>query len=184
MLLHKVCTEIYAVMRDLRMSSKPAVGGKGLLIALMTEKPWLLPILYQIYSLQGASIEELKELLGLRTYIVKRGVWWLTRNGIVEKSGEKYVVVKDYLKAVGEILMSACTTGREYVVKIGSTYFVSIVRRTRITAYSVPERILREFLDKELGSKSVKELAGETGYSERLVARILKLRAILSECKK
>jgi len=165
-------------------SRETPVSGKGRVIALLVEKPWLLPFLYHIYSLQGATLNELKEILGLKTYIIKRGVWWLVKSGIVEKSGDKYVVSKAYVKPVEEIMMYVCTSGREYVVKMGSTYFVTIVHRTRITAYTVPEYLFREFLNRKLENRSVKDIASETGYSVKLVARVLKLYSILDICKK
>ena len=160
------------------------IGGKGLLVALLTNKPWLIPFLYHIYSLQGVTLNELKEILGLRTSVIKRGLWWLTRNGVVEKTGDKYVINREYVKHVEEIMMTSCITGKEYVVKIGKTYFVAIVRKTRITAYTVPEEIFTDFLNRKLENRTVKDVAAETGYPERLVARVLKLYTILETCRR
>ncbi len=160
------------------------LGGKGLLIALLTNKPWLIPFIYHIHSLQGVTLNELKELLGLKTSIIKRGLWWLLRNGIVEKSGEKYIIAKEYIKHVDELLLDTCTTQKEYVVRYGKTYFVAIVRRARITAYTVPEEIFKDFLNRKLENRSVKDIASETGYPERLVARVVKLYQILEICRR
>lgn len=160
------------------------IGGKSLLIALITSKPWLIPFIYQIHSLQGASLNELRELLGLRTSIIKRGLWWLMRNGIVEKINDKYVISKNYIKHVEELTLNTCTTKREYIIKYGKTFFVTIVRKTRITAYTVPEELFKNFLNRKLENRSVKDIASETGYSEKLTARILKLYQILDTCKK
>jgi hypothetical protein len=83
------------------------VGGKGLLVALLTRRPWLIPFIYHVYSLQGATLDELRELLGLKTSVIKRGLWWLIKHGIIERSGDKYVVSRDYSSIVGELIMNS-----------------------------------------------------------------------------
>jgi hypothetical protein len=70
------------------------------------------------------------------------------------------------------------------VLKIGSTYYVAITRRARITAYTVPEEVFKDFLNRKLENRSVKDIASETGYPPRLVARVLKLYNILDSCRR
>ncbi len=160
------------------------LGGRGLLLALINNKPWLIPFIYHIYSLQKTSIEELREILGLRTSVIKRGLWWLMKNNIVEKTGDKYMINREYIRYIDELILNYCITGKEYVLKIGSTYYVAIVKKTKITTYTVPEKILREFLNKKLENRTPKDLSAETGYPEKLVGRVMKLYEILDICRR
>ncbi|MET1159686.1 MAG: hypothetical protein ABWW65_01880 [Thermoprotei archaeon] len=166
------------------MSNRNEESGKQVLVSVLTSKPWLLPILYHVYSLQGAKLNELKELLHLRTQVIKRALWWLTKSGLVEKSGEKYIVSKNYAKYVEELALTLCTTGREYVARIGRTYIVVVIRRARITAYTVPEHVLKKLMNRKLENRSVKDIAAETGMPLRLTARALHLYRILDNCEK
>ncbi|RLG80604.1 MAG: hypothetical protein DRO13_03360 [Thermoprotei archaeon] len=155
---------------------------KGKVVNILTSRPWLLPFIYHIYSLQGVKLIELKTLLGLKTAVVKRGLWWLIKSGIVEKKGEKYVISQQHTKHLAKLMLAACTTGRRYVVKIGKVYLVAVVRKSRITAYSVPEDALNKLLNRKLENRSIKDIAAEVKMPLKLTARALKLYETLNTC--
>ena len=164
------------------MNSK--ISRKAVFIDLITRKPWLTPVIYTVYSLQGVTLSELRENLGVRTSVVKRALWWLMKHGIVEKTGEKYIIAKDYTSIVDELFLNSCRVGKTFVFKIGSTYFIAVVRNSKITAYSVPEKYLKEASSLKLENVKPVELSREAGIPVKLASRIIKLHSILENCRK
>ena len=163
------------------------ISPRGILLALITKKPWLLPFIYYIHSYSGLQLNELRELMNLKTLIIRRALWWLTKYGIVEKSGEKYVITEKYRKILDELLLNYCTTGKVHVLKIGKTYFVAIVKRTRISTYTVPSDILDKLIEMETNVQmefTAKDLSDALGIPFNLAQKTLKLKQVLSECRK
>jgi len=166
----------------IEMNSK--ISRKAVFIDLITRKPWLTPVIYTVYSLQGATLSELRENLGVRTSVVKRALWWLMKHGIVEKTGEKYIITREYTSVVDELFLNSCRVGKSFAFKIGSTYFIAIVRNSKITAYSVPEKYLREISSLKLENMKPTELSREANIPVKLASHIIKLYSILKNCKK
>ncbi|OYT40398.1 MAG: hypothetical protein B6U89_02285 [Desulfurococcales archaeon ex4484_58] len=157
--------------------------GKGLLLALITRKPWLIPFIYHVHVMQGATMNELREILGLKSMVIKRALWWLTKNGIMVKAGEKYVIEQSYRKHVDELLLNTCTTGKRYVVKLGRTYFVAIVKRTRISTYTVLEKHYEELKNIDPEKASMEEVAKNKKLPVKIVSKTFDLIKTLKECR-
>ncbi|GEM_PF-1586560 len=163
------------------------ISPRGVLLALITRKPWLIPFIYYIYTYSGLRLNELKELMNLKTLIIRRALWWLTKYGIMEKSGEKYIVAEKYRKILEELLLNYCTTGKTHVLRIGKTYFVAIIRKTRISTYTIPSDILDKLVEMETNVQTeftAKDLSDALGIPIKLAQKTLKLKQILSECRK
>lgn len=160
---------------------------KDILAHILSKRAWIIPILYHIYSLGGAKISELRKILGLKTMVLKRAVWWLTKYGLIEKSGEeKYVLSKDYRGIIEELFMSMCRTGRYYIIRYGATYVVITVKKTRISSYTVPSKLLEQLikLEEQVGSSFTHiDLANSLNIPPKLAYRVVKLRNLLKECK-
>ncbi|ADI32623.1 hypothetical protein [Staphylothermus hellenicus] len=168
------------------MSENDEISGKAVVITLMTKRPWLIPFIYYIYTYSGLTIEELRKLVGVRTQIIKRALWWLAKNNIVEKRGEKHVIKEEYSKHIEKLLLDHCTTGKTHVLKIGKTYFVAIIRRTRISTYTVPEDLYNKLVEYELNVQTEfqpEDLANSLNIPIRLAHRVVALRRILRECR-
>jgi len=160
---------------------------RGLIIDLLTKRTWLLPFIYYIHSYQGLTLDELRELTGVRTQVIKRALWWLRKYGVIEQCGEKYIITEDARPIIDEFLLDYCTTGKHHILKTGSTYFVAIIRRTRITAYTIPAQYIEELKKMEENVQTeftAEDLANTLGIPRNLAHRITYLRKILKECSK
>lgn len=167
------------------IDNEEKTGGKAVIVALITRRPWLIPFIYYIYTYSGLTLQELKELTGLRTQIIKRAIWWLTKNNIVEKRGEKYVIKEEYSKHVSELLFNYCSTGKTHVLRIGKTFFVVIIRKTRISTYTVPQDLYSKLTEYESNVQTEfqpKDLAEALNIPIRLAHRVIALRKTLQEC--
>lgn len=161
---------------------------RDILAHILSNRAWIIPILYHIYSLGGARISELRETIGLKTMVLKRAIWWLTKYGLIEKSGEeKYVLSKDYRRVIGELFMTMCRTGKYYIIRYGATYIVINVKKTRISSYTVPGKLVEELikLEEQVGSSFTHiDLANSLNIPPKLAYRVVKLRNLLKECRK
>ena len=160
---------------------------KEIIVFIASKRPWLIPILYTLYSAGSADIQELKEILGVRSTIVKRGLWWLTKYGVVEKSGEKYIVSKDYRPILDEMFLDMCRTRHYYILRFGATYLVIVVKKTRITSYTVPVKLVNELarMEENVGTQfTVIDFAQAANIPPKLASRVVRVRRLLLECKK
>lgn len=167
------------------MSKNNEISDKAIIITLITKRPWLIPFIYYIHTYSGLTLEELRKLVGVRTQIIKRALWWLAKNNIVEKRGEKYVIKEEYARFIEKLLFNYCTTGKTHVLKIGKTYFVVIIRRTRISTYTVPEDLYDKLVEYELNVQTEfqpEDLVNTLNIPIRLAHRVVALRRILREC--
>ncbi len=159
---------------------------REILLVVLTRRPWLIPFIYEIHGLGGASISELRESLSIRTPIIKRALWWLQKYGVIDRSGDKYVIEQDYRPLIDELKLQLCRHNREYVLKLGATYFVIILRRTRITSYSVPEELvnrLEELITNAGGTEfTPKDLADALSIPYKLASRVVKTYRLLRKC--
>ena len=159
---------------------------REIILVLITRRPWLTPFIAEIHSLGGTSIGELRELLGVRTPIIKRALWWLQKYGVVEKSGEKYVISQEYRPVVDELKLQLCKQGRVYVLKLGATYFVIAMRRTKITSYTVPEKLIEKLdeLTTNAGGAEFtpKDLVDTLSIPYKLASRVVKTYKLLRAC--
>ncbi len=159
---------------------------REIILVLITRRPWLTPFIIEIHSLGGTTIGELRELLGVRTPIIKRALWWLQKYGVVEKSGEKYVINLEYRPVMDELKLQLCKQGRVYVLKLGATYFVITLRRTKITSYTAPEKLIEKLdeLTTNAGGAEFtpKDLVDTLGIPYKLANRVVKTYKLLRAC--
>ncbi|WFO75680.1 hypothetical protein J4526_02040 [Desulfurococcaceae archaeon MEX13E-LK6-19] len=168
------------------MERKPT--RKEVIAVIASRKPWLIPLIYTIYSLGGsAKLEEIKEILSLRSIVLKRGLWWLQKFGIATRKNDKVVMDPEYKKVLDELFMDICKTRNYYILKFGATYLVVSVKRTRISSYTVPAQLVEE-LAKMVNNVSAeftpKDLAEAMGIPPKLAYRVVKTRKLLIECSK
>ncbi len=159
--------------------------GKARLMELISRRPWLLPILYIINSYGMIEYNELKQVLGVRGALLKRGLWWLVKYGVVERINDKFRVTQDYRSIVEDLLLNRCITRKYYIFRIGSTYYVAAVRRTRITVYTVPLELVEKLsiLEKNVEAQfTAKDLAQALDIPAKLAYRAVKTHRLLIEC--
>ncbi len=168
------------------MSERIGLKPREKLVIVATRKPWLIPILYYIYSYSGLGIDELKEILGLKKQVLRRAIWWLKKYGLVMDSGEKIIVIPDYTKILEEFFQDYCTTPNKHLYRVGGTYYVVNIRRTRITSYTVPA----EYIDKLLAyEKNIQtefsplDLAQTLNIPINLARKIINAKRILEKCR-
>ncbi len=158
---------------------------KDIVFTLLTRRLWLMPILYHIHSYGEIGYDELKQLLCLRTQVLKRALWWLVKYGVVERRGNRFRVVQDYRVVLSELFLNKCIYRNYYIFRYGETYFVSIIRRTRITAYTVPAKLLADIdrmkADVDTEFKPT-DLLSLKGIPLKLAYRVVKIHRILREC--
>jgi len=165
------------------MSEKPML--KNQLVMILTKKPWLMPILYQIYSYGEIEYEELKQLLGVRGPLLKRALWWLIKYGLIERYDNKFKISINYRNILEGIFLNKCIIRNHYVFKIGATFIVTIVRKTRISAYTVPAQLIEKLsnLEANVGTSfTAKDLMNTLGISAKLAYRVVKAHEILKQC--
>lgn len=157
-----------------------------ILVLLVTRRAWVLPILSIITGLGGATAREIRGELGVRAPIVKRGLWWLSKYGVVEKSGDKYVVSTDYRDAVERVLRDHCHVGNQYVYRIGATYIYVHVKKNRVHSYTAPEKYVAELIrleDEGGGVFSALDYSMATGLPIKLARRVVRIRELLRICR-
>lgn len=159
---------------------------RALLATIITRKPWLIPILYTIHSLGGSlKITEIRETLGIRSAILKRGLWWLQKFGLIEKSDDKVVINSDCRIALDKLFFDICRTRNYFIIKHGSVYVVISVKKTRIAAYTMPVQIIEELnkLSRDVGAEfSAKDFSKALSIPPKLAYRAVKTRRLLLEC--
>jgi len=155
------------------------------LLQLITKRPWLLPVLYHVYSYGEIDYGELKQILGIRGPLLKRALWWLVKYGIIKRRDSRFRVSSGYRGFLEELFLNRCIVRRYYVFRIGMTYIVVVVRRTRISTYTVPSKPVEELsrLEANAGAKfTVKDLVDTLGISSKLAYRVIKTHDLLREC--
>lgn len=162
-------------------------SAREILVHIASKQTWLVPILYYIYSYGGLKLQELREIMGTRTRVVKRGLWWLTKYGVIERTGEKYVFNPEFREAFTKLIwMDYCVVGSRHLFKIGKTIFVVKVSPTRITSYTVPAGLLDKLksLEENIEAKYTPlEASQALGIPLKLARRLTKVHNLLKECR-
>lgn len=165
------------------MSEKPML--KERLLTVLTKKTWLIPILYQIYSYGAIKYDELKQLLNIRGSLLKRALWWLVKYGIIEKYYNEFRISVNYKSILEEVFLNKCIVRNYYVFKIGKTFIIAIIRRTRISAFTVPAQFIEKLSKLEANVETrftTKDLMDVLGISAKLAYRVIKTHEILKQC--
>jgi hypothetical protein len=164
------------------------VSKRGVLALIAVKRTWLIPILYYIYSYSGLSLGELRELTGLRSKVLRRALWWLLRKyGVVEESGEKFIVKKDYASILDKLLINYCVVGKRHVFRLGKTYFVVNIKHNRVTSYTVPADLVEKLqeLQSNIGVEfQPLDLSQALNIPLNLAKRVIQTYKLLRECWK
>ncbi|RLG84182.1 MAG: hypothetical protein DRO40_02145 [Thermoprotei archaeon] len=165
------------------MTEKPMLRNQ--LVMVLTKKPWLMPILYQVYSYGEIEYGELKQLLGVKSPLLKRALWWLIKYGLIARYDNKFRISNNYRNILEEIFLYKCIIRNRYVFKIGATFIVTIVRKARISAYTIPAQLVKELSNLEVNvgaSFTAKDLINTLGIPSKLAYRVVKTHEILKQC--
>ena len=115
---------------------------RGALKALLAGKPWLLPIVaVMIRHPFAMTTSELAERVGVRSPLVKRALWWLSKADAVAASEtlpRRYRLRDQARIEVEEILRSSWQKERRMVFRQGDEYLIIAVKPTRISVWTVP----------------------------------------------
>ncbi len=167
------------------MSVRESIGGRGLLAFIATRRTWLMPLIYYIYTYSGLTFEELKELTNLRSRVLRRALWWLKKYGVVEESGQKYIISTEYADAVRELTLRYCIVDKKHMFQLGKTYFVVSIKRSRITSYTVPVDLVQKLheLEENIDSEfKPLHLAQALNIPLNLARRVVNTYRLLREC--
>lgn len=161
---------------------KPIVYLKNIL----ADKPWLFIIAYYVYTTPGLTIEELREIVELNTSVLKRGVWWLRKYGVVEEKNNKYYIRQEYRDPLGRLLLNHCGLRTIHILLLDQVYIVYYIRDGKIQYYSLP----REYIDKLVYYERItgsgyteSDLVHLLGVSHGTARKILRLRELLGKCR-
>lgn len=154
---------------------------------LLYERPWTLPIVItMLVENRYLSAREIAEVWGTRTSIVKRGLWWLTKYGLVERLTNevtKYKLKDEILLSFKKLLRERWTRDNKLVIRRGSIYFVITVRKKRILARAVTEDVVEKVKEAlaTCKEKKLSNIVQATGLSPKLVSVALKVLSVKGE---
>lgn len=154
---------------------------------IVASKPWLLAIINAIYSNPGLTLEKLREVTGLVMGVLRRGVWWLTKYGVVEIKNNKVFVRAEYIKAVEELKYNYyCNMKNTHIVLLDKVYVVLIIRDGHLKYWSLPVEYYEKLTNYErtLGRiLSESEVAHALGVSAGTAKKLIELKKLLEACK-
>ncbi|ADV65540.1 hypothetical protein [Desulfurococcus mucosus] len=158
---------------------------RGLLYSIVMADPWLYPFIYLIYSSQGATLDDLRSMTGLRTQLVKRALWWLLKSGVVEEAGGRYYVSRGFARHVEELRLSTCITGGVYIIQLGDAYIVVSLGEGRVSHWAVHRELYDKLLELERNagaSFTGREVSQALSIDVGTATRLVRLRELLREC--
>ncbi len=160
---------------------------RSILAYIATRRTWLIPLIYYIYSYSGLTLEELREITGLRSKILRRALWWLKKYNIVEVTGEKFILKPEYSKLFTELILDYCITGRKHLFRLGKTLFIVAIRKNRVSVSTVPIDLVNELRNLEeniQGEYKPVDLAHALNIPLNLARRVVQAKKLLDECRK
>ena len=157
---------------------------ESVVMRIAAERPWLLLILVRLLDMGGGTftVRDVAEPLGLRSYVVERGLWWLKKYGFVEEVPG--TVPRRYrLKSVEDPKIVDLRTyrwicGNTTVIQLGDIYVVLINRGEEVIARTIHRNIVeavREAIERHGIARDVKELSRFTGLQPPVVATALRV---------
>lgn len=150
-------------------------------------KPWLFVVLQPLFSYKGLTLEELREVTGLSMEVLKRGLWWLKKLGILEERNGKFYVKSEFYKHLEELLLSYCRVNGIHLLLIDNTYIVIRVKNPRsIYHWAIQKSLFNSLVEVEkfAGTRlSVGEISNTLGVSLGVATRLSKLRTLVEKCR-
>ncbi len=159
---------------------------------IIVSKPWLLPFIVYLSRNPMGTMSTISRILGVKSSITRRALWWLSKTGIVEISREErkryYQVREESLDALDKITRRVHYHDKTYVLRLDDEYIMVRVRRNRIIPYTIPveitskiERILREAPDQEF---TINDLILSMNIPARLLVQALRVLKVLGIIEK
>jgi len=158
-----------------------------LLDKVLSKCPWTLVLLFKLKDLGGeATAFEIAKELGVRTYVVKRGMWWLKKFKAVEEDAsvepKKFRITVEAIRALEKIILNRWVKGNTIAILHGNMYYVFICRSKGIVVKTVPKEIVdnvRLYVMK--GVSDINALYEKTGISKPLLSTALRILRTLSK---
>ncbi len=154
---------------------------------ILASKPWLLPFIVYLARNPMGTVSTISRVLGVKSSISKRALWWLSKAGIIELKNEggkrSYQVREEAINALDDITRRIHYHNKNYLLRITNEYILVRVRRNRIIPYTIPieiinsiERILKEAPEQEF---TVNDLVLSMNIPARLIVQAIRILRIL-----
>jgi len=144
--------------------------------------PWTLVFLIKLKDLGGeASASEIAKETGVRSPIVKRAMWWLRKYGFVEEVPDveprRFKLKTEAYRFIEKLVVNMWVKGNTTVILWGRTYYVFIVRESRVIVKTVSKEIVDEArkLKIEIGQAKVKDISDSLGIPVNLASVVLRV---------
>jgi len=144
--------------------------------------PWTLVFLIKLKDLGGeASASEIAKETGVRSPIVKRAMWWLKKYGLVEEVPDveprRFKLKTEAYRFIEKIVVNMWVKGNTTVILWGRTYYVFIVRESRVIVKTVNKEIVDEArkLKIEIGQAKVKDISDSLNVPMNLASVVLRV---------
>ena len=149
---------------------------------LLISKPWIIPIIiFMLRRSNYVTAREIGEFWNTRTSIIKRGIWWLKRCGIIEKienEVSKFKLKEKSIPKLRKILSNYWIKRNKIVVKMGNILFLIMIRKRKIVVKSVHESyVLKvyEFLKKSKKPLMKKDISLALNLPISLLSTLLRI---------
>jgi len=153
---------------------------------ILNKCPWTLVLLFKLKDLgsEATALEIAKEL-GVRTYVVKRGMWWLRKFKAVEEDvsvePKKFKITIEAIRALDKIVLNKWVKGNTTVILYGDMFYVFICRSKEIVVKTVPRDVVNTVRSYTMkGIMDVNLLYEKTGFSKPLISLALRVIKTLS----
>ncbi len=124
---------------------------RGAIKALLASRPWLIPIVaIMVRHPFAMTTSELAERVGVRSPLIKRALWWLSKADAVSVSGtmpRRYRLREQARMEAEEVLRKSWQMGRKLALRQGDEYLLIAVKPTRISVWTVPVEIVEHVLE-------------------------------------
>jgi len=157
-----------------------------LLDKVLSKCPWTLVLLFKLKDLGGeATAFEIAKELGVRTYVVKRGMWWLKKFKAVKEDvsvePKKFKITVEAIRALDKIVLNKWVKGNTIVVLYGGMFYVFICRSREVVVKTVPRDVVNTVRSYTMkGIIDVNLLHEKTGFSKSLISLALRVIKTLS----
>jgi len=157
-----------------------------LLDKVLSTCPWTLVLLFKLKDLGGeATAFEIAKELGVRTYVVKRGMWWLKKFKAVKEDvsvePKKFKITVEAIRALDKIVLNKWVKGNTIVVLYGGMFYVFICRSREVVVKTVPRDVVNTVRSYTMkGIIDVNLLYEKTGFSKSLISLALRVIKTLS----
>lgn len=148
---------------------------------ILSTCPWTIVLLFKLKDLGGeATALEVAKGLGIRTYIVKRGMWWLKKFKAVEEDvnvePKKFKITTEAMHTIDRIFLNKWVKGNTTVILYGDIFYVFICRSKEIVVKTVPREVVDTIrLHTVKGMADINLLHERTGFSKPLISLALRV---------